>query len=108
MGLQVGDKLLLGDAELRIGQIITTEPDRGAGFANFAPRVMVNMAGMAATGLIQPASRVTYRFAVAGTSAGGPRSGRGCEGVCGVCHGANQQAVWLACGWNRLKADGLK
>jgi putative ABC transport system permease protein len=72
LGLQVGDKLLLGDVELRIGQIITTEPDRGAGFANFAPRVMVNMAGMAATGLIQPASRVTYRFAVAGTSAGGP------------------------------------
>jgi putative ABC transport system permease protein len=72
LGLQVGDKLLLGDAELRIGQIITTEPDRGAGFANFAPRVMVNMAGMAATGLIQPASRVTYRLAVAGTSAGGP------------------------------------
>ena len=72
LGLQVGDKLLLGDAELRIGQIITTEPDRGAGFANFAPRVMVNMAGMAATGLIQPASRVTYRFAVAGTSSGGP------------------------------------
>jgi putative ABC transport system permease protein len=72
LGLQVGDKLLLGDAELRIGQIITTEPDRGAGFANFAPRVMVNMAGMAATGLIQPASRVTYRFAVAGamTSSG--------------------------------------
>ena len=72
IGLQVGDKLLLGDAELRIGQIITAEPDRGAGFANFAPRVMVNMAGMAATGLIQPASRVTYRFAVAGTGSGGP------------------------------------
>jgi putative ABC transport system permease protein len=72
LGLQVGDKLLLGDAELRIGQIIATEPDRGAGFANFAPRVMVNMAGIAATGLIQPASRVTYRFAVAGTSSSGP------------------------------------
>ena len=72
LGLKVGDQLLLGDAELRIGQIITSEPDRGAGFANFAPRVMVNMAGMAGTGLIQPASRVTYRFAVAGTSTGGP------------------------------------
>ena len=72
LGLQLGDKLMLGDAELRIGQILTAEPDRGAGFANFAPRVMVNLAGMAATGLIQPASRVTYRFAVAGTSSGGP------------------------------------
>jgi putative ABC transport system permease protein len=79
LGLQVGDKLLLGDAELRIGQIITTEPDRGAGFANFAPRVMVNMAGMAATGLIQPASRVTYRFAVAGTSAAGPVADKNIE-----------------------------
>jgi len=72
LGLQVGDQLLLGDAELRITQVITTEPDRGAGFANFAPRVMVNMAGMVATGLIQPASRVTYRLAVAGTNASGP------------------------------------
>ena len=72
LGLQLGDELMLGDAELRIGQILTAEPDRGAGFANFAPRVMVNLAGMAATGLIQPASRVTYRFAVAGTSSGGP------------------------------------
>jgi putative ABC transport system permease protein len=72
LGLQVGDKLLLGDAEFQIGQIISSEPDRGAGFANFAPRVMVNMAGMAATGLIQPASRVTYRFAVAGKSSAGP------------------------------------
>jgi putative ABC transport system permease protein len=79
LGLQVGDMLLLGDAELRIGQIITTEPDRGAGFANFAPRVMVNMAGMAATGLIQPASRVTYRFAVAGTSAAGPVADKNIE-----------------------------
>ena len=77
LGLQVGDKLLLGDAELRVGQIITSEPDRGAGFANFAPRVMVNMAGMPATGLIQPASRVTYRFAVAGTSSGGPAADEG-------------------------------
>jgi putative ABC transport system permease protein len=72
LGLQVGDKLMLGDAELRIAQIIAAEPDRGAGFANFAPRVMVNQAGMAATGLIQPASRVTYRFAVAGASSSGP------------------------------------
>ncbi len=39
--------------------IIVIEPDRGAGFASFAPRVMLNEADLAATGLIQPASRVT-------------------------------------------------
>jgi putative ABC transport system permease protein len=63
--LQVGDELMLGDAGLRIGRVITLEPDRGAGFMAFAPRVMLNEADLAATALIQPASRVTYRLAVA-------------------------------------------
>jgi putative ABC transport system permease protein len=63
--LAVGDELLLGDARLRIGAIILVEPDRGAGFMSFAPRVMLNQADLPATGLVQPASRVTYRLAVA-------------------------------------------
>ena len=66
LGLQMGDPLLLGDASLRITRIIIAEPDRGAGFMAFAPRVMVNDADVPATGLVQPASRLTYRFAVAG------------------------------------------
>lgn len=63
--LRIGDNLLLGDASLRIDSAIVVEPDRGAGFMSFAPRVMLNQADLAATGLIQPASRVTYRLAVA-------------------------------------------
>ncbi|MDA8444845.1 ABC transporter permease [Paracidovorax valerianellae] len=66
LGLQMGDSLLLGDAQLRIARIIAIEPDRGAGFMSFAPRVMVNALDLPATGLVQPASRLTYRFAVAG------------------------------------------
>ena len=69
LGLRMGDPLLLGDASLRIARIIVIEPDRGAGFMAFAPRVMVNAADVAATGLVQPASRLTYRFAVAGEAA---------------------------------------
>jgi putative ABC transport system permease protein len=65
LNLKVGDPLLLGDATLRIAQVIVIEPDRGAGFTSFAPRVMLHEADLAATGLIQPASRVTYRLAVA-------------------------------------------
>ena len=65
LNLQVGDDLLLGDAGLRIAKIIVIEPDRGAGFLGFAPRVLFNQADLPATGLIQPASRVTYRLAVA-------------------------------------------
>lgn len=63
--LKVGDPLLLGDVELRIARIVVAEPDRGAGFMSFAPRVMLNQADLPATALIQPASRVTYRLAVA-------------------------------------------
>ena len=66
LNLKMGDSLLLGDTTLRISQVIVIEPDRGAGFMNFSPRVMVNRADLAATGLVQPASRITYRMAVAG------------------------------------------
>ena len=66
LALKPGDPLLLGDAQLRIGRIIVVEPDRGAGFMSFAPRVMLNQVDLDATHLVQPASRLTYRFAVAG------------------------------------------
>ena len=70
LGLALGDELLLGDASLRVTRLIVNEPDRGAGFMNFSPRVMVHRADLAATGLVQPASRLTYRQAVAGEDAG--------------------------------------
>jgi putative ABC transport system permease protein len=66
LGLDVGDALVLGDTRVRITQVLVTEPDRGAGFMNFAPRVMINTADIEATGLIQPASRVNWRLAVVG------------------------------------------
>ncbi|NPC57066.1 ABC transporter permease [Caenimonas soli] len=66
LGLKMGDPLLLGDSQLRVARVIVVEPDRGAGFMSFAPRVMVNNADLPASRLIQPASRVSYRFAVAG------------------------------------------
>jgi putative ABC transport system permease protein len=65
LALKVGDALLLGDASLQVARIITMEPDRGAGFMSFSPRVMLSEKDLPATGLIQPASRVTYRLAVA-------------------------------------------
>ena len=66
LGLRLGESLLLGDARLRIARTITLEPDRGTGFMSFAPRVMLGAQDLEATGLVQPASRITWRFAVAG------------------------------------------
>ena len=66
LGLKLGQTLLMGDASFKLTRIIVQEPDRGAGFISFSPRVMINQADIAATKLIQPASRTSYRFAVAG------------------------------------------
>jgi putative ABC transport system permease protein len=66
LNLRLGDALLLGDGRFRVDRVITLEPDRGAGFILFAPRVMINATDLPATHLVQPASRVTYRLAVAG------------------------------------------
>ena len=69
LGLKLGQPLLMGDASFTVTRVIVQEPDRGAGFMSFSPRVMVNAVDVPATGLIQPASRTNYRFAVAGDDA---------------------------------------
>ncbi len=69
LSLKVGDQLLLGNSTLKIERIIVIEPDRGAGFMNFAPRVLLHTDALAATGLVQPASRITYRTAMVGDNA---------------------------------------
>jgi putative ABC transport system permease protein len=66
LGAAVGDRVKLGDANFRIARVITVEPDRGAQFINFAPRVMVNLADLPSTQLISAGSRVTYRLLMAG------------------------------------------
>jgi len=70
LGVQPGQNLRLGNARLRIGGVIDSEPDRAIQVMGFAPRVLINAADLPATGLVQPASRVVYRWLVAGA----PRS----------------------------------
>ena len=79
LALQVGNVLQLGDSALTIARLLLQEPDRGAGFMAFAPRVLLHADDLAATGLVQPASRVTYRLMVA-APADAP-AGRGQTGV---------------------------
>jgi len=65
--IKVGDWLSLGQSKLKISATLTQELDKGAGFLNFAPRVMINETDLAATQLIGFGSRVTYRFLIAGS-----------------------------------------
>jgi putative ABC transport system permease protein len=69
LNLQSGDELNVGNLTLKIGGWIDTEPDRGAAFMNFAPRLFMNWSDVQASGLIQPASRVTWRYAMTGPDA---------------------------------------
>ena len=61
-----GQTLTLGDKRFTVAQLIATEPDRGAAFMNFAPRIMLAETDLPATNLVQPGSRVTYRLLIAG------------------------------------------
>ncbi|MFN0301724.1 MAG: ABC transporter permease, partial [Burkholderiales bacterium] len=69
LGVATGQLLDLGSAKLRISAIVTLEPDRGVSFFNIAPRLLMNLADVPATGLIQTGSRVTYQTYMAGERA---------------------------------------
>jgi putative ABC transport system permease protein len=62
----VGAKLKLGRAEFEVAAVLTLEPERSANFFNIAPRLMMHADDVAATGLVQPGSRVTYYLYAAG------------------------------------------
>ena len=65
---RIGASITLGDKRFTITQLIAAEPDRGPSFVNFAPRVMLPLADLAATGLTDSGARVTYRMQVAAPS----------------------------------------
>lgn len=60
--LQVGDRLTLGEQALTISRILSYESDKGSDFYSFSPRVMFNQVDLAATGVVQPGSRVQYGY----------------------------------------------
>jgi len=59
-------RVTLGALELDAGTVLTLDPDRGINAFALAPRLLINLADLPATQLIQPGSRVTWRLHVAG------------------------------------------
>lgn len=64
LDLEVGDSVFVGEAELRVGKIIITEPDRAGGsmLDNAGPRLMLHMDDVEATNVVQLGSRVSWRY----------------------------------------------
>lgn len=66
LGTKLGDRVGLGAAHPTLGAILGEEPDRAGALFAFAPRVMMNLADLPATGLVSAASRAEHRLLVAG------------------------------------------
>lgn len=62
LGLKIGEPFHLGDATLYLRGILRSEPDRVAGPFSLGPRVLISQEALRASGLIQPGSRVRYRY----------------------------------------------
>ena len=62
----VGSRIKLGRAEFEVAAVITLEPERSTSFFNIAPRLLMNIADVPATALIQTGSRVWYYLYAAG------------------------------------------
>ncbi|WOX05214.1 ABC transporter permease [Microbulbifer pacificus] len=69
MNLEIGDQLQLGDSNFTVAGILDHEPDRGTNLFSMGARLMMNQADLAATHILQPGSRVTYRYLFAGDDA---------------------------------------
>jgi putative ABC transport system permease protein len=67
LGAPVGSRIRVGRAEFQVAAVITLEPERTANFFNIAPRLMMNVADVPATALIQTGSRVWYYLYAAGS-----------------------------------------
>ncbi|WP_095066942.1 ABC transporter permease [Pseudomonas sp. Irchel 3A18] len=61
VNLKIGDNIDVGSKTLKLTRILTYEPDRAGNFYSLTPRVMINLQDLAATGVVQPGSRVEYR-----------------------------------------------
>jgi putative ABC transport system permease protein len=64
--LEPGDEISLGEARFPITRVVTLEPDRGGVTFTLAPRMMLHLDDLPATGLVQPGSLVHYHWLVAG------------------------------------------
>lgn len=66
MNMKVGDQLEVGVALFKVSGVIIEEPDSGFNPFDSAPRVLLNYADIPKTEVIQPGSRITYRYLFAG------------------------------------------
>ncbi|MGE0723167.1 MAG: ABC transporter permease [Alphaproteobacteria bacterium] len=65
LAARIGDEIGIGEARFRIAGTIQREPDRATRGIVFGPPVVIRLADLAATGLVQPGSLVQYHYRIA-------------------------------------------
>ncbi len=66
LGADTGALIRVGTASLKVSKVLDFRPDQGWQFVDLAPTLLINMADLESTGLVQPGSRVSYRVLFAG------------------------------------------
>lgn len=66
LDVELGDRVEVGLAELTVAGVLIAEPDRGGSAFDFGPRVLMRMADVPATEVVQPGSRLSYRLLLRG------------------------------------------
>lgn len=69
LGADTGVEVEIGEARFTITRVLALRPDEGFNFVDLAPTLLIRDTDLAATGLVRPGSRVTWRQLFAGERA---------------------------------------
>ena len=69
LGGKLGSELSIGAKTFRVTRVLISRPDQDLGLEQLAPNLILNIADLPATRLIQPGSRVSYTALFAGDQA---------------------------------------
>jgi putative ABC transport system permease protein len=65
LNIELGDTIDVGDGSFKVSYILIEEPDSGSSFSAFGARILMNWDDLPASGVIQPGSRVSYKYLIA-------------------------------------------
>jgi len=66
LSVDIGFVVAVGDKDFTVSRVLNREPDVGFGLSALAPRVMINIADLNATGVVQPGSRLSWNYLFSG------------------------------------------
>jgi len=69
LGIDIGAKLAVGEATLTVAALVQSEPEVAGVVFSLGPRLLMNLADVPATNLLQPGNRSRYRLLVASPDA---------------------------------------